>query len=100
MSDMKHTCHYPGCEKEVPPKMWGCKEHWFRLPKQLRDAVWSTYRPGQEIDKNPSSEYLSVANQVQLWCHGFEHGWRHLAKELEAKIPEIAETLKAHMEQK
>jgi len=25
----------------VPPKMWGCKKHWFKLPKSLRDKIWS-----------------------------------------------------------
>lgn len=65
---MKHTCHHPGCTVEVPPRLWGCKKHWFRLPKRLRAAIWRTYRPGQEIDKNPSPEYLAVADEVQQWC--------------------------------
>lgn len=48
--------------------MWGCRPHWFRLPKYLRDKIWSTYRAGQEIDKNPIEEYLAVAEEVQAWC--------------------------------
>jgi hypothetical protein len=39
-----HTCHWPGCNKEVPPAMWGCAHHWFALPKTLRDKVWAAYR--------------------------------------------------------
>lgn len=62
-----HTCHWPGCGKAVPPKLWGCKDHWFKLPKHLRDAIWANYRPGQEIDKQPSREYVDVAIQVQHW---------------------------------
>lgn len=50
--------------------MWGCREHWFKLPKQLRDAVWRAYRPGQEITKTPSVRYLVVAALVQLWIAG------------------------------
>jgi hypothetical protein len=64
---IKHTCHWPGCGVEVPPKLWGCKSHWFKLPKQLRDKIWATYRSGQEIDKNPSAEYLAAATEVQKW---------------------------------
>lgn len=64
---MSHTCHWPGCKREVPPKMWGCRPHWFKLPKDLRDLIWATYRPGQEIDKNPSEDYLSAADAVQDW---------------------------------
>lgn len=63
----KHKCHWPGCNLEVPPKLWGCKYHWFKLPKNLRDKVWATYRSGQEIDKNPSKAYLIVARRVQTW---------------------------------
>jgi hypothetical protein len=47
--------------------MWGCKQHWFKLPKQLRDAIWETYVPGQEVDMSPSSEYLAVARAVDDW---------------------------------
>jgi hypothetical protein len=63
----KHHCHWPGCGKQVPPAMWGCKAHWFKLPKALRDKVWATYRPGQEDTQTPSREYLGVAREVQDW---------------------------------
>ena len=62
-----HTCHWPDCGKPVPPRMWGCKAHWFRLPKTLRDQIWITYRPGQEITKTPSVAYMSAARVVQDW---------------------------------
>jgi hypothetical protein len=63
-----HHCHWPGCETPCPPKMWGCSRHWFRLPKRLRDAIWRTYQPGQELTKTPSTQYLKVAAEVQAWC--------------------------------
>ena len=63
----KHGCHWPGCEVQVPPAMWGCKDHWFRLPKRLRDAIWDAYVPGQEARMDPSDEYLAVAREVQEW---------------------------------
>lgn len=66
---MSHKCHWPGCEKEVPPKLWGCREHWFSLPKRLRDKIWSTYQAGQEITKTPSKEYLETAHEVQQWIY-------------------------------
>lgn len=64
---MSHTCHWPGCDKAVPPAMWGCKAHWFRLPKTLRDRIWATYRAGQEITKTPSTAYVEAAQAVQQW---------------------------------
>lgn len=62
-----HPCHWPGCDKQVPPAMWGCKAHWMRLPKILRDRIWNAYNPGQERDMSPSAEYLQVADDVQRW---------------------------------
>lgn len=62
-----HHCHWPGCPKSVPPAMWGCKAHWFRLPAALRSKVWATYQPGQEVDGTPSEGYLRVADEVQRW---------------------------------
>lgn len=62
-----HECHWPGCELQVPPAMWGCRQHWFALPKALRDKVWRTYRPGQEKDCSPSDAYIAVAKEVRSW---------------------------------
>ena len=62
-----HKCHWPVCNKPIAPNLWGCKEHWFKLPQHLRDRIWATYRPGQEIQKNPSIAYIKAAQQVQDW---------------------------------
>lgn len=52
--------------------MWGCRQHWFRIPKRLRDRIWATYRPGQEIDKQPSPGYRAAARDVQAWIAALE----------------------------
>lgn len=62
-----HICHWPGCGKQVPPAMWGCKPHWFKLPKILRDKIWAAYRPGQEETGGVSEAYFAAANEVQAW---------------------------------
>lgn len=70
--DRRHTCHWPDCDTQVPPAMWGCAKHWFMLPKALRDLIWSTYEPGQENTMTPSDDYLDAAHHVQEWiaAHG------------------------------
>lgn len=65
--DRRHTCHWPGCDKQVPPAMWGCKPHWFKIPKRLRDEIWMTYEIGQEQSMTPSPAYLAAAQAVQDW---------------------------------
>lgn len=63
----EHHCHWPGCTQQVPPAMWGCKRHWFKLPMRLRNKVWAAYRAGQEINGTPSLDYIAVAKEVQAW---------------------------------
>jgi hypothetical protein len=65
-----HRCHWPGCVKQVPPAYWGCRQHWYKLPKGLRDKVWKTYRPGQENDLRVSDAYIEVSKEIQSWIKG------------------------------
>jgi len=64
---MAHTCHATDCHIKVPPEMFLCKNHWFLLPKVMRDMIWSTYRPGQCDDKNPSLEYCIAAKNAVMY---------------------------------
>lgn len=82
---MTHTCHWPGCGKPVPPAMWGCKPHWFALPKRLRDLIWDTYVPGQEITKTPSDAYINAAQQVQTWIKAKEFAEKKMVELVEQK---------------
>ena len=61
---MNHECHAHGCTKQVPPALFMCKQHWFALRKPLRDAIWREYRPGQEVDKQPSARYVAVQRRA------------------------------------
>jgi hypothetical protein len=65
-----HTCHWPGCTTLVAPAVWGCRPHWYKLPQQIRDRIWKAFKPGQEISKTPSAEYLAAANEAQVWIAG------------------------------
>lgn len=63
----KHFCHWPGCSAGVPARLWGCTRHWNRLPAPIRKAISRAYRPGQEITKTPSAEYVEAARAAQTW---------------------------------
>lgn len=79
----KHHCHWPGCEKQVPPAMWGCSRHWFKLPRELQLRIWSSYRPGQEIDGKPSANYIADAKAVQAWiAQHDDQSWDRAAEQL------------------
>lgn len=62
-----HHCHWPGCGKQCKPAYWGCYSCWMKLPKYLRDKIWETFKPGQEVNATPSREYIQVAREVQQW---------------------------------
>lgn len=65
-----HHCHWPGCERAVPPAMWGCKPHWFALPPGIRSRIWATFRPGQEESKTPSEAYVKAVRDAEQWIEG------------------------------
>lgn len=69
-----HHCHWPGCDTQVPPAMWGCRKHWYRLPGHIRNQIWKTYRPGQERDQRPSRDYIEAAQAAQAWIATQEPG--------------------------
>jgi hypothetical protein len=56
----QHLCHARGCGKPVPPKLLMCYRHWCMVPSHIQKLVWDTYRPGQEIDKRPTAQYLKA----------------------------------------
>lgn len=63
---MPHTCHATACTTRLPPAMWGCRKHWFMVPKPVRDRIWRTYRVGQCDDKKPSRAYLEAARDAVI----------------------------------
>lgn len=67
-----HICHAMGCNTPVPPRLWGCRRHWYMLPNSIRRKIWAHYRPGQEIDKKPTVEYLYWSFRAQLFVADLE----------------------------
>jgi hypothetical protein len=57
-------CHAIGCDKPVAPKFLMCGAHWRRVPVDIQRRIWKHYRPGQEIDKRPTAEYLAVMKEA------------------------------------
>jgi hypothetical protein len=62
-----HHCHAIGCHREIPPRRFMCRQHWYALPRHYQQAIWRHYRPGQERAKDPSDEYRTVARDAINW---------------------------------
>lgn len=41
-----HQCPGKECFRQVPQSQFACRDHWFSLPKHMRDAIWRGYRSG------------------------------------------------------
>lgn len=57
-----HECHWPGCTARVPTEKWGCKHHWYRLPRHLREKLCSAWFNGG------TREYMAVHDEIDRWC--------------------------------
>lgn len=80
-----HLCHAVDCSERIPPKLLMCGRHWYMVPQGLRREVWRAYRPGQEVDKAPSQEWIDVARQAINFV---------ALKEGKPPLPETADVIK------
>lgn len=58
---LTHHCHALECVVPTDPVELMCSRHWSMVPPALAAAVIDLYRPGQEIDKQPTGEYVIAA---------------------------------------
>ena len=70
---MSHQCHAVGCREEIPPRLHMCAKHWRIVPRAVQQLLWTHYRPGQEVDKQPSVEYIATAF-VSISCVALQEG--------------------------
>ena len=70
---MTHPCLWPGCPARVQIQLLMCRAHWFALPKRLRDPIRAAYRPGQEVDFDPSDAYMDAPIAVRDWIARTTH---------------------------
>lgn len=56
-----HPCRAQDCPAELPTEVFMCPQHWSKVPAALRDSLKQTMQSGQEIDDNPSAEFLTFA---------------------------------------
>lgn len=61
-----HICGWPECRRPVPLNEWGCKGHWFALPKEIRDEIWQGYRSAGKL----SPEWIAANEKALAWIAG------------------------------
>lgn len=63
MSAMR-GCPAPGCHRSIGLEMFACREHWFSLPKEIRDEVWSSYRHRLRVAKSDDLDARRSAREA------------------------------------
>ena len=41
---MRRTCPHPDCKRTIPNHLYACRDHWFTLPEEIRQAIWRAWR--------------------------------------------------------
>jgi len=58
-----HECPADGCEIQVEREHLMCREHWFLVPKPLRDQIWRAWREW-ENGRGSSAEYIEARDEA------------------------------------
>lgn len=61
-SIMTHLCP-GGCGKQVPSHLYACRYDWFRLPINIRNAIWHAYTNHGQL----SSQHVEAMNNARTW---------------------------------
>ena len=60
----KHVCHADRCTKAIAPAFLMCPMHWRMVPAEIQRRIWLLYRPGQEVDKRPTGQYMTAMKEA------------------------------------
>ncbi|MBC8638284.1 hypothetical protein IAG25_15800 [Caballeronia sp. EK] len=71
---IKHECMWPSCHALVALDRWGCREHWYRLPSNLRSWIGRAYRSGLRAGNHPNRSYAQAHHAALAWIAAFEQG--------------------------
>jgi len=52
----------------IPTKKWGCRAHWWRLPKVFRDQIIAAYAKAGDVRADPSEEYMKAEDAAREWA--------------------------------
>jgi hypothetical protein len=54
-------CQVPRCDEQIDPSRLMCRGHWYRVPKQLCDRVWATWRSGRGTSSSERQSAVRLA---------------------------------------
>ena len=61
---MSHECPANDCTQRVSVEMLMCRQHWYMVPKSLRNAVWNTWQDGAGAGSLAHDRAMDMAIQA------------------------------------
>ena len=60
-------CPAPGCKKLIGVDLYACRDHWFSLPKDLRDRIYGAYHAYLRAKRRGDmARVVAAANTLRL----------------------------------
>ena len=60
-----YPCLVDDCDATVLRPELMCPQHWTMIPAALQTSLMATYRPGQEVDGDASTEHLAYVKAAK-----------------------------------
>jgi hypothetical protein len=55
------ACPITCCGDPIDPSRLMCRRHWYEVPRQLRDHVWTTWRSGESAASREHRDAVLIA---------------------------------------
>lgn len=68
MAADQRVCRIDGCATRHARNLFCCRQHWYALPKGLRDAIWRAYHREGPF----SEEYAQAAEDAEAFLEDRE----------------------------
>ncbi|HEX9066889.1 MAG TPA: hypothetical protein VF843_17395 [Streptosporangiaceae bacterium] len=67
-------CPIPDCGEHIDPSRLMCRQHWYMVPKLMRDHVWATWRSGAAAHSSEHQDAVHAAVVAVLAATGQKAG--------------------------
>ncbi|MGI9006127.1 MAG: hypothetical protein ACR2FU_07985 [Streptosporangiaceae bacterium] len=67
-------CPIAGCGERIDPTRLMCRNHWYMVPKLIRDHVWATWRSGEAAHSSEHQDAVHAAVVAVLAATGPQAG--------------------------
>ncbi len=64
----RQRCRHPECDRAATQAGWGCRQHHFKLPPDLRDRLYRAATAELGADRRLGPGWQCVADEADRWA--------------------------------